>query len=35
MAALIMAFVSIKKRLPGLLLLTGGLFYLIYIIRAI
>ncbi len=35
MALIIMLFVTAKKRLPGLLLLTGGIFYLIYIIRAI
>lgn len=35
MALIIMLFVTAKKKLPGLLLLAGGIFYLIYIIKAI
>lgn len=35
MASIVMFFVTVKKKLPGLLLLTGGLFYLVYIIKAI
>ncbi len=33
MAGIILGYVSIKKELPGWLLLTGGLFYLLYIAR--
>lgn len=35
MALLIMLFVTAKKKLPALLLLTGGIFYLVYIIKTI
>jgi len=33
MAGIILGFVSIKKELPGWLLLMGGVFYLLYIAR--
>jgi cation:H+ antiporter len=35
MGLLIMVFASIKKKIPALLLITGGIFYLIYLIKAI
>ncbi len=33
MAAIIVIYISLKKRLPASLLLTGGVFYLIYVIH--
>lgn len=33
MAALILGYIHLRKRLPGWLLLLGGLFYLFYILR--
>ncbi|MCX7794182.1 MAG: sodium:calcium antiporter [Thermodesulfovibrionales bacterium] len=35
MASIVTLFVSLRKKLPGLLLLSGGIFYLIYIVKAV
>lgn len=33
MATIIMVFALVRKRVPGLLLITGGFFYLIYVLK--